>query len=163
MMMYIDRNRELFEGKSVMELGAGLGLPGMHLVESCKPESLVLSDYDTSVTEESLRLNNIPFTQSNVAIEKVDWENSTKSATKYDIIIACDCIYRTTWIPFLQTVQHYLSDDGMLIIYNGIRGSDTDEFVYALQELYVISEYETQKMIFDDKYVTGLLHIVARK
>jgi protein-L-isoaspartate O-methyltransferase len=160
MTMYVDEHKALFQGIKVLELGAGLGIPSMHIYNVGKPSKLVISDTDSQMTGESLRLNKM-----DVPVVNIDWEDSLQNQpaeNKFDIIIASDCIYRNTWKPFLSTAMSHLNKGGTLIIYNGIRGDDMDEFYYALEESFDIEENESQNLIFNDEYIVNLSFIKAK-
>lgn len=42
-------NASYFQGKSILELGSGLGLTGLAVVQNCKPSSYIFTDVHDSV------------------------------------------------------------------------------------------------------------------
>lgn len=158
MLLYIENNKKLFDCKDILELGSGLGLPGMHLARVCGG-SVTLSDIEANVTHDSLYINNMIGCVDNCFI---DWNNSAQHTGKYDVIIASDCIYRNTQGIFVETIKNLLKNDGTLIMFNAIRDG-IDEFEYSLQELFDTNlVMETKKLIFNNHYFIELMFFKAR-
>ena len=71
-----DAGRRLVQGMSVLELGAGVGIPGLIAGRVCK--SLVLTDHNDQVVErlgKNVRLNRASLLAScqAVSVERLDW------------------------------------------------------------------------------------------
>lgn len=71
---------ELFQGKKVLELGAGLGLTGLTVVQSCRPSSFVFTDLHEAVLttlRENVLINLCKKTQDELQHQEmsdsVDW------------------------------------------------------------------------------------------
>lgn len=45
------KNKELFKGKNIIDLGSGVGLSGIVLEKFCEPNSVFLTDYNDSVLQ----------------------------------------------------------------------------------------------------------------
>jgi predicted nicotinamide N-methyase len=89
-----------FLGKRVLELGAGIGLPGIYLASRNLPESITLTDCkERLLTLLQSNAKNLEGSKTDVA--KLDWTDphdlskfaSTLPGHDYDIIIASDVCY----------------------------------------------------------------------
>lgn len=160
MLLYIENNKDLFINKKILELGSGLGLPGMHLARICSKNRVTLSDIENTVTHDSLYVNNMA-NYDNINNCFIDWNNSDKHNEKYDIIIASDCVYRNTQGIFVDTIKNLLKNDGMLIMFNADRDG-IDEFEYSCKELFENIIIETKKLILNDHYFIELLFFQAK-
>ncbi|MDD4359073.1 MAG: methyltransferase domain-containing protein [Syntrophaceticus sp.] len=101
-----------FQGETVLELGAGLGLPGM--VAALKGGSVTFSDY----IEDSLKIissnaarNNIKDTDYLLA----DWRDF-QVEKKFDWIIGSDVLYNPSLNPYVvEILKHNLASTGHLL------------------------------------------------
>jgi hypothetical protein len=118
MLLFISKNKNIFKDKTILELGAGLALPSNYIQKVCNPKNITASDYECLTNK----------------IKHIDWNNLDDSDnTKYDIIIACDCIYRNSYSYLLQTIKKYLVKNGKLFIINPYRDG-LDDFIYGIRE-----------------------------
>ncbi|CAL4069593.1 unnamed protein product, partial [Meganyctiphanes norvegica] len=117
------RNSQLFAGKRILELGAGLGLLGLGVIKQCNPESYIFSDrhhgvldalasnLELSISDEApievqrdwrdgteWRLNNTV-----VKIMELDWEKKV-CPKDIDIILAADVVFSNKLTPSLVGV-----------------------------------------------------------
>lgn len=105
-----------FDQKSVVELGAGCGVPGLAVALYSNAKSVYLTDLNPS-TIRNLKYNieinaNRSVTQSNVGpwLERVhassiDWDDeSSWPKEKVDFIIGSDLIYQKSIVPLLKKV-----------------------------------------------------------
>jgi predicted nicotinamide N-methyase len=86
---FILNNKDQVEGKTILELGAGLGLPS--LVAACFSSTVVCSDYLTDAlifARKNAELNAISYIQ----YECIDWR-SYNSDQRYALILASDIAY----------------------------------------------------------------------
>lgn len=107
---YVITHAEVFEGKTVLELGAGVGFTGLVLAEAAQPKRVVLSDYGASVMQ-NLRYNaelNASRFQCPVDVVTLDWETWDPSESddelRPDILLAGDCVYDVASFPSLVRV-----------------------------------------------------------
>ncbi|PKM80275.1 MAG: methyltransferase [Firmicutes bacterium HGW-Firmicutes-14] len=87
-------------GVSVLELGAGLGLPG--IVAGIKGASVLQTDYmeeALEVARQTAVLNNVPGIRTAVA----DWRDFNLTET-FDYIIGSDILYHPNLNPFLKKI-----------------------------------------------------------
>lgn len=150
----IHQNPSLVEGKSVLELGSGVGLGGIAAYAN-NAKRVVLTDNNQDVMEnlqQNLLLNKSTrigkpstFNSQNVIEQHLlDWdyclnseyltsENYVKGP--FSTIIVSDCVYRHTKDGLKSAILKNLSkkEDSHVIIINPIRDG-LDEFYYGLQE-----------------------------
>ncbi|KAJ0401896.1 hypothetical protein ATCC90586_009018 [Pythium insidiosum] len=115
---YALAHRELFEQRSVLELGAGVGITGIILGKCVAARRLLLSDYAPKVMQ-NLRYNieinaqlGRPYLAHDVAAEVIDWETwqpaeeGSDDTIRPDILLAGDCVYDVSTFPSLVRVLH---------------------------------------------------------
>uniref|UniRef100_A0A4W4GXX2 FAM86 N-terminal domain-containing protein n=1 Tax=Electrophorus electricus TaxID=8005 RepID=A0A4W4GXX2_ELEEL len=93
---------DIFTGRTVLELGSGVGLTGIVVCRVCKPTKYVFSDCHQSVLERlrnNITRNGLTEQGSpgvSVLTEEVDWQNVKKDQLRRigaDTIIAADVVY----------------------------------------------------------------------
>ncbi|XP_014598250.1 PREDICTED: WASH complex subunit 7 [Polistes canadensis] len=149
------KNRNQFSGKNILELGCGVGLTGLSIINACSPKQYVFSDCHESVLDilcENVRLNLLPVLQDKVSNEictlndrtqlhikynhsdvKVidlkweDIENYTKEDhTVYDVILGADILYESTsFYSLIIGLNSFLTSNNYAIIAATIRNEDT--------------------------------------
>lgn len=140
---YISDNPALVAGKSVLELGAGVGLPGL-LAGRLGASKVVLTDYEPQVVAHMAHntyLCNISETICTGLC--LDWtkldELPAEHAAAFQIILAADVLYIADIMPgFVAAMCALLEPHGVVII-----GHQT-------RRALVLDETKTPKMINDD-------------
>lgn len=144
MLSWIASHQDIFENKRVLEIGCGVGLGSLGLSASqAKPSKVTASDYNVFLKngyEKNMEvnkhcLNSIP------KFALLNWEDTLNpsyqpdsSIGQYDVIIASDCIYKSTMVEFKSTVLHHLAPNGSLIFMNPQRNG-VDQLIYSLGEI----------------------------
>ncbi len=118
-----------FDNKSVLELGAGCGVPGLTVALYSNGTSVYVTDFNPS-TIRNLKYNieinaNRPVTTSSagdwlerVHASSIDWDNeSTWPEDKMDYIIGSDLIYQKSIVPLLKKVISGLLKPGGRFLY----------------------------------------------
>jgi predicted nicotinamide N-methyase len=110
---YLMRNKVLVASKDVIELGCGLGLPGM--VAASLDAKMIMSDYlDEAIAFAKLNWEHnldLPFTS-----EKIDWR-SVDDTKQYDVILASDVAYESrSFRPLIVAMKNLLKKDGVILI-----------------------------------------------
>jgi len=107
---YVIAHANEFGGRSVLELGAGVGFTGLALAVTSKPSHVLLTDYAPSVMQ-NLRYNveiNADKFRCPVSVQVLDWETwepaGSASAHRPDVFLAGDCVYDVAVFPFLMRV-----------------------------------------------------------
>lgn len=155
MLYLITKSRHIFEGKRVLELGAGLGIPSMYVSQFCNPLSVTASDEDIENLQDSISANN-QFNNTRLNITQVDWNDSPSHRIKYDVIIVSDCVYRSTQKSLFHAISSLLEDDGKFIVCNPDR-EGLDDFLYAMQEAYDNTSISQLQLIYNKDYVSHLV------
>mmetsp|Transcript_10672 Transcript_10672/g.16094 ORF Transcript_10672/g.16094 Transcript_10672/m.16094 type:complete len:544 (-) Transcript_10672:2668-4299(-) len=108
-----------FDNKTVLELGAGCGVPALTVALYSRAKSIYVSDLNPD-TIENIRYNiEINAKSSNsgssedwlnrVSAQSIDWDNEeTWPQEKMDFIIGSDLIYQKSIVPLLQKVVNGL-------------------------------------------------------
>ncbi|KAM4716623.1 protein-lysine N-methyltransferase EEF2KMT isoform 2-T2 [Anableps anableps] len=95
-------NQQVFTGRSVLELGSGVGLTGITVCRSCNPLRFVFSDCHPAVLQklrENVRLNGLgEETSPAVRVDELDWEAAAAAEEQIrgigaDTVIAADVVY----------------------------------------------------------------------
>lgn len=140
MILWIQSNKELFAGKHVLELGAGIGLPSKYIREICVGTHVTESDCDV------------------YGKKHIDWmELDPHDTDVYDIVIASDCCYRDTWRPLVDTIGKYLDpQNGMMVVFNADRNG-IDDMEYAFMEMFGDALSATDCVLtYNQSYQTNL-------
>jgi len=99
------------KSRSVLELGAGLGLPG--LVAASAGFNVTLSDYQ-EITLDFLRVSCAASKLSNVTIEKIDWLKPPQLGS-FDILAGAEILFNEeSCKPLLTIFRQYLKPDGRI-------------------------------------------------
>lgn len=135
----------------VLEVGCGVALNSLYLASSQSQvnTSIVASDHMHTIGyafDENKALNGID--TSKVAYEVLDWNqcisetyNPSTTIGTFDLIMATDCIYKSTATMFFNVIKHHLAKNGRLLLINPMEKSrpGTDNFIYKLAEMGEIS------------------------
>lgn len=124
---YISKTGFLVEGKRVIELGAGVGLPCLIAGKLGASEGFI-SDYDARVVEHAHQ-NAIECGLGHVCQGLLlDWRRleslSDTHKHAYDVVLAADVMYISQIMPdFVKTMDHVMALDGMAILTHQCRQS----------------------------------------
>jgi predicted nicotinamide N-methyase len=151
---FIKQNKDLFKEKSLIELGAGTGLPSLFASHYCGSPLFITDGNDEvlDVLNQNVALN-IP-EKDRLQTMKLYWDNQTDmdAALKttnnkgFDIILGADIIYtQEAVLPLLNTVDKMLAPNGIFVLVYISRFSRLDE--YLLKEATAKFPFFTRKMI----------------
>ncbi len=111
---FIVKNSELFQEKNILELGCGLGLTSIVIMQQ-NPASLLCTDYENN----ALVLARKNFQQNKIKepyFKWLDWRNPQLNE-KYELIIASDVLYEERFFqPLLNLFNNYIENNGHIII-----------------------------------------------
>ena len=97
-------------GKSICELGAGCGLPGITSFVYGGAEKVMLTDYYED-TVANLAHNAKINSNGKIVVRAVDWADGINE--KFDVVIGADLIYAAEAVPLLlRTIKSALKDGG---------------------------------------------------
>ena len=110
-------HREIFAGKSVLELGTGVGIGGLAVCQFSEKSSVTMSDYNERVIE-NIRLNvRKNAMQQRSSVIRLDWTEYAKFDGKFDFIIGSDLIYGGAPVAELYAlVKRALSEAGVFYL-----------------------------------------------
>lgn len=110
---FIIENRAKFSGRSVVEIGCGLGLCGIAAAR-CEAEVL-FTDYDDLALEYT-RDNFFRNFNRPARVVNMDWRHPDITE-KFDILIGSDVLYEKRWLgPVFKLMRLLLKDGGEAII-----------------------------------------------
>ncbi|XP_074552148.1 protein-lysine N-methyltransferase EEF2KMT isoform X2 [Halichoeres trimaculatus] len=93
-------HQQTFTGRTILELGSGVGLTGITICRSCSPNRFVFSDCHPSVLQKlqnNVELNSLTKRETpEVSVEELDWRAVTQEKIEQigaDVVIAADVVY----------------------------------------------------------------------
>jgi 2-polyprenyl-3-methyl-5-hydroxy-6-metoxy-1,4-benzoquinol methylase len=124
---YLMQHSEMIQSKSVLELGAGLGLCGI-VAHHMGAASVLVTDGVPEVVE--YLEYNVQHNQIHNTILKADilqWDRNLDAfPQQYDCILAADCVYTSTNTqPLWNTIAKLLKPDGFCIYVNECSSQDS--------------------------------------
>ncbi|KAG2455769.1 CP062 protein, partial [Polypterus senegalus] len=101
---------DIFQGRSILELGSGVGLTGITVCKMCRPHKYIFSDCHPNVLrqlQKNLSLNNLAIqefassaasntSEVQIMVKNLDWEVASQEHFKdlcVDVVIASDVVY----------------------------------------------------------------------
>lgn len=140
MMSWMKDNFEEFNGQRIMEIGAGVALPSLYLAkhkDNSHNFELYCTDYKHTIgcmLQENKVNNNL--VNDDIQYHILDWKNLDDTIGTFDVVIACDCIYKSTSGIFKEAVLKHLKVGGKLLFINPLETSrpGVDNFIYSLAE-----------------------------
>ncbi|MDH7576610.1 MAG: class I SAM-dependent methyltransferase [Bacillota bacterium] len=135
-----------FRGESVLELGAGLGLPG--LVAALKGGKVTITDYQPPALEIAAR-NASKNGIEGVTFVCADWRDFPLGA-RFDWIIGSDILYNPRSNPYVaQIIERNLAPGGQLLFAHPGR-KVTNDFIRELVRLKGMKEKQSSLPVLVD-------------
>jgi len=136
---WVVRLRQRFENSTVIELGAGCGIPGLALAVSSTSTTVYLTDFNPKTVENlqhNVDINNL---QSSCIATTINWQDPTTYPTeRADFCIGSDLVYQTDMVPLLvQTLQKLLKPDGRFFYVSPDTGRQGQEDLWATLEQHM--------------------------
>ncbi len=150
--MHLLSRRKEINGKKIIELGCGLGLPG--IVASKLGGDVLMTDY----LAEALGIAKVNWIK-NISKEfsgiKIDWRK-VKEGVKYDIILASDVAYESrSFIPLISSLKLLLKKDGVIYISEPNR-KFTSPFIEMLSKEFSINKCDHNVVLDSISYVVSV-------
>ncbi|XP_073503900.1 protein-lysine N-methyltransferase EEF2KMT [Phyllobates terribilis] len=140
-------NNEIFNNRTILELGSGVGLTGLVICKSCYPKKYTFSDCHQKVLQqlkENIWLNGFILSEAHsvtsenhktvLSVTELDWESVTEQQLLHldaDLVIASDVVYdpelMTSFSRVLKKLFHCTKTGDKLDVYvaSTIRNPDT--------------------------------------
>ena len=134
-----------FHNKTVIELGAGCGVPGLALAKHVSLQSLLVTDLHPQTVENlnfNVELNDLSNTAS---ARTIDWDDNSTWPASVDTIIGSDLIYSKSIVPLLKkVVLGLLQQNGSFYYVAPDTGRDgLDQFLHEIQEEGLVLQSKT--------------------
>ena len=132
----LKKHPSLIRDKTVLELGAGVGLPALMIADITK--SFIISDYNSKAVE--LLQKNIAHLQlQNVQAMQLDWNTIPENITA-EVVILSDVNYDPTQFETLTKLIEKFIHQGCTIILSTPQRIMASPFVLELAS-YIVAEY----------------------
>ncbi len=146
-------------GQTLLELGAGLGAPG--LVAASRGHKVTLSDYEPHILDFQ-RVSAAANGLHDVAFRMIDWTKPPEMEP-FDTIIGAEILFRDEFFqPLLNVFDNYLAPDGTIYIAHDVRRKSVPMFLEVAQKDYEVA-VKAQKMNSEDGEMTILINRLRRK
>jgi predicted nicotinamide N-methyase len=132
----LQKHPSLIRDKTVLELGAGIGLPSLLMASEAK--TIQVSDYDSEAVE-LLRKNIAHLQLQNVQALQMDWNDLPENIDP-EVIILSDVNYDPTQFESLTKLIQKFIHQGCTIILSTPQRIIANPFVLALSE-FIIADY----------------------
>nr|WP_321466535.1 methyltransferase domain-containing protein [uncultured Desulfobulbus sp.] len=138
-------------GTTLLELGAGLGAPG--LTAAKVGYSVTLSDYEQMILDFE-RINAAASHLDNVECLMLDWLNPPEME-RFDVIIGAEILFREEFFqPLLNVLKKTLKPDGVVYLAHDIKRRSLEPFLKMAEKEYRIAASQRRLKSFDgDKIV----------
>jgi predicted nicotinamide N-methyase len=141
-------------GGRLLELGAGLGAPG--LAAACAGYQVTLSDYEPQILDFQ-RVSAAANGLSGVEFRLIDWLKPPQ-LPRFDTIIGAEILFRADFFqPLLKIFRQYLAPGGTIYLAHDAERKSLAPFLELAAEHFTIGTM-ARKLAGDDKEVTVLLN-----
>lgn len=140
------------EKTTLLELGAGLGVPG--LAAAAAGMSVTLSDYEDHILDFE-RINAAASNLPDVSFSILDWKNPPADMPRYDVLAGAEILFREEFFePLLQVMQRALKPGGVIYLAHDHRRQSLHPFLKRAERDYVISASKRRlKSLEEDKII----------
>lgn len=146
-------------GTSVLELGAGLGAPGL-IAAACGCD-VTLSDYEELILDFE-RVSAAASGLDNVEFAILDWLNPPEMK-QYDVILGAEILFRDEFFqPLLNIVDKSLKPGGTVFLAHDVRRKSLQPFLQMAEKDYVISAQKRKLKSLDGDKEVLLTRLVGR-
>lgn len=156
---YVLGSQKNVAGTRLLELGAGLGAPG--LAAAAAGYDVTISDYEDiimdfqRVSAAASGLNGIEFIH-------LDWLDPP-DLPPFDVLVGAEILFRETFFqPLLQIFKRYLKEDGMIFLAHDATRQSLAKFLKIAQEDFEIG-LKKQTLTRDGKERTIIVNRLRRK
>ena len=145
---------------TVLELGAGLGAPG--LTAAAAGFSVTLSDYEELILDFE-RINAAASKLNNVRFTLLDWLNPPEME-RYDVIIGAEILFREDFFqPLLNVLHQALKPDGVIYLAHDSKRRSLEPFLKMAEKEYRIAASRRTLKGFDGNKSIILTRLQPRR
>ncbi|SDO90355.1 class I SAM-dependent methyltransferase [Desulforhopalus singaporensis] len=156
---YVLANQQRTEGKRLLELGAGLGAPG--LMAAAAGFDVTLSDYEDIILDFQ-RVSAAASKLDNVHFCHLDWLNPP-SLEPFDVLAGAEILFREEFFaPLLRVFDTSLKPDGTIMLAHDAKRQSLWKFLKLAGEEFDIALKE-QNIKRDGKNITIIVNRLRRK
>ena len=146
-------------GTSVLELGAGLGAPGL-IAAACGCD-VTISDYEEMILDFE-RVSAAASGLDNVEFAMLDWLNPPEMK-QYDVILGAEILFRDEFFqPLLNIIDKALKPGGTVFLAHDVRRKSLQPFLQMADKDYVISAQKRKLKSLDGDKEVLLTRLVGR-
>jgi len=153
---WIIQNRNIFEGKKVLEVGSGVGIAG--LTAALFAKQVVLSDYTPKllkVLRKNLKENGTKYAQIHNAAKVIslDWlTEKVPEPLSYDIVIGTEVVYDSKLVkPLANIIHNALTKNGIFLGVSAAVRQGIPDFIASMKELeFDVEAKEFPKQLLPD-------------
>ncbi|MFT5697616.1 MAG: putative nicotinamide N-methyase [Desulforhopalus sp.] len=147
------------KGKRLLELGAGLGAPG--LAAAAAGFDVTLSDYEDIIMDFQ-KVSAAASGLNNVAFRHIDWLNPPE-IEPFDVLAGAEILFRDEFFePLLNIFKTCLKPDGMIYLAHDSKRQSLGKFLKIAQSEFDIALKE-QSFIRDGKKITIIVNRLRHK
>jgi predicted nicotinamide N-methyase len=148
------------KGTTLLELGAGLGVPG--LAAAAAGCEVTLSDYEELILDFE-RVSAAASKLDNVACMMLDWKNPPKMQ-QYDIIVGAEILFREEFFePLLNVMRGALKPEGVIYLAHDVRRQSLQPFLQMAEEEYNISASKKTLRSLEEDRVVIMNRLIPKK
>ena len=147
------------EGRTLLELGAGLGAPG--LAAAASGFDVTISDYEDTILDFQ-RVSAAASGLGNVSFALLDWLDPPRLPA-FDILAGAEILFREEFFaPLLRVFSAYLKPDGVIYLAHDARRQSLPKFLRLAEKEYDIA-VNKQNYMKDGQPVSIIVNRLVRK
>lgn len=147
-------------GTSLLELGAGLGAPG--LTAAAAGFQVTLTDYEDLILDFE-RINAAASTLQNVQFAMLDWL-APPPMPQYDVIVGAEILFRQEFFePLLGVLRKAIKPEGVVYLAHDIKRRSLEPFLKLAEKEYVISASRRKLKSLDEDKIIVMTRLQPRR
>jgi len=154
---FIFKNPQFISGRSVLELGCGLGLTSISIARQ-KPRRLVITDYE----QDALDVAALNFKQNRLPVpdrQLMDWRRPS-CMSRYDCIVASDVVYEERFfLPLLSVFRQCVNRGGTIILAEPNRAVAREFFALLKEKGYHFDTFP-EPVVQDGRSIKVTIYLI---
>ena len=148
------------KGTSLLELGAGLGAPG--LTAAAAGFQVTLTDYEDLILDFE-RINAAASKLQNVQFAMLDWLDPPEMP-QYDVIVGAEILFREEFFePLLGVLRKALKPEGVVYLAHDSKRRSLEPFLKLAEKEYVISASRRKLKSLDEDKIILMTRLQPRR